>query len=127
MSGPSHDLSRQEVSREDLTATLAARRELGAEFEPALVESLAERLEGVVDARVEARLDPRQPAPPAPPMPAAQPMSQNARLALALTSLGIAIPCTAIAGGISGLPGLIVVWTGVVLVNVAAAFGPRGR
>jgi hypothetical protein len=77
----------------------------------------------VIEARVEARLGQR---PPAPPAPAIQPMSPNMRLGLALGSMGIAIPCTAIAAGISGLPGLIVVWTGVVLVNVAAALGPRG-
>jgi hypothetical protein len=123
MSLSSRELSPQGIRREDLAATLAARQELGIEFEPALVESLAERLEGVIEARVEARMAQR---PPAPAVPAAQAMSPSMRLGLALGSLGIAIPCTAIAAGITGLPGLIVVWSGVVLVNVAAAFGPRG-
>jgi hypothetical protein len=126
MSGPGEELSRRELSREDLSATLAARKELGPEFEPALVESLAERLEGVIEARVEARLAQRPPAPSAPPVPAAQPMSPNMRVGLALGSMGIAIPCTAIAASLVGLPGLIVVWSGVVLVNVAAALGSRG-
>jgi hypothetical protein len=123
MSGPSRELSPQGINQDDLAATLAARQELGAEFEPALVESLAERLEGAIEARVEARLAQR---PPPPAALAAQAMSPNMRLGLALGSLGIAIPCTAIAAAITGLPGLIVVWSGVVLVNVAAAFTPRG-
>ncbi len=122
MSGPS-----QELSREDLSATLAARKELGAEFEPALVESLAERLEGMIEARVEARVAQRAPVTALPPVPAAQSLSPNMRLGLALGSLGVSIPTTAIAAGIAGVPGLVVVWTGIVLVNVAAAFGPRGR
>jgi hypothetical protein len=116
MSGPSRELSRREINREDLAATLAARQELGADFEPALVESLAERLQGVIDARVEARLAGRPP----------QALSPKMRLALALTSLGIAFPCTGVAADLTGLPGVIVVWTGIVLVNVAVAFGPRG-
>jgi hypothetical protein len=121
MSGPS-----QELSREDLSATLAARKELGAEFEPALVESLAERLEGVIEARVEARVAQRPPVTALPVAPPGQSLSANMRLGLALGSLGVAIPCTAIAAGIVGVSGLVVVWTGIVLVNVAAAFGPRG-
>src|SRR5262245_17269278 len=122
MSGPGEELSRRELPREDLSATLAARKELGPEYEPALVESLAERLEGVIEARIEARLAQRPPAPAALPVPAIQPMSPNMRLGPARGSVGIASPA-----GIVGLPGLIVVWTGIVLVNVAAALGPRGR
>ena len=102
MSGPRRELSPQQISREDLAATLAARQELGADFEPALVESLAERLQGVIDARVEARLAERPP----------QTFSPKMRLALALTSLGMAFPCTGVAADFTGLPGVIVVWTG---------------
>lgn len=124
MSGPSRELSRQDISREDLAVTLAARQELGAEFEPALVDSLAERLEGVIEARVEDRFAQRPPQ-AMPAVLAAPALSPKMRLTLALGSMGIAVFATAAAGDFTGLPGVVVVWAGVVLVNVAAAFSPR--
>src|SRR5262249_40539183 len=57
----SREPSGQDISRGDLRTTLAVRQELGAEFEPALVESLAERPVGVIEARVDARLARRPP------------------------------------------------------------------
>lgn len=38
---------------------------------------------------------------------------------LILSSIGIGVPLTAIAGAAAGLPGLLVVWLGLVLINVA--------
>jgi hypothetical protein len=38
---------------------------------------------------------------------------------MALGSLGIAIPLSAIAGAAGGFPGLAFVWIGIVLVNIA--------
>jgi hypothetical protein len=46
-------------------------------------------------------------------------------LALAITSLGVGIPLTAIAASEAGLPGLIVAWIGIVCVN--AAYASRRR
>jgi len=126
MGAPNREPSSQDISRDDLKATLAARQELGAEFEPALVESLADRLEGVIEARVDARLAQRPPA-TVHAVPAAAALSPRMRLTLALGSMGIAVFATAAAGDFTGLPGVVVVWTGVVLVNVAAAFSPRGQ
>lgn len=125
--------SGQQVSREDVAATLAARQELGADFEPALVESMAQRLESVIEARVEARLAQRPPAAtPAPPpaaqaMAAPQAMTPKMRLGLAVTSLVMAFPITGVAADFTGLAGVVVVWSGIVLVNVAAGFSPRAQ
>ena len=113
--------SSSELPAEDLAATLAARRELGAEFEPALVESLAERLEGVIQARVEAHLAEQQ----RPATPALASVPPQMRVGVALGSTALAIPITAIAGGEAGLAGIIVVWAGVVAVNLAFALGSR--
>jgi len=46
-------------------------------------------------------------------------------LALAITSLGIGIPLSAIAGGTAGLAGLVVAWIGIVGVNLAFAWSQR--
>jgi hypothetical protein len=90
------------IDREDLQAAIEARRELGSEFEPQVVESFVER--------VEKRLTQR-----APEAPARQ--GRDGSFALALVSLGVAIPITAIAATHGGIVALIVVWIGIVLVN----------
>jgi len=65
-------------------------------------------------------LAPIQQAPvPAPqqPAPAAHPVQDRTVFVLALVSMVLGIPLTAIASSTSGLPGLLIVWTGIVLVN----------
>ncbi|QGF23814.1 hypothetical protein [Raineyella fluvialis] len=103
------------VDPTDARATLEARRELGAEMEQALVDSFTARVEQALAARsateeVErsrqwelARLDSRN------------------QMVLGIVSLGVAIPLTAIFAGISGLVGGLIVWIGIVLVNLAYA------
>lgn len=111
-----------EVPRDELRATLAARQELGPEYDTALVESLAERVEQVVQARVAAQ----QVAVPPPQVIAAPSaaLGPRERIALALGTMVLAIPCSAIAGDVGGTVGLAFVWVGVVLVNVAAGISP---
>jgi hypothetical protein len=91
------------VPREEARAALAARRELGEDFDDALVETFARR--------VEERL--RHGA------PANRTESERGMvLALALVSIGCGIPITAIAISGAGLAGLAVAWAGIVLLNV---------
>ena len=97
------------VPRDDLQAAIEARRELGAEREPELVDAFVARLE----RRLQERL--REDA-----TPARRDERDRRRLALALVSLGIAIPLTGIASG-EGLLALVVVWSGIVLVNAVYA------
>jgi hypothetical protein len=113
-----------EIPREELSATLAARHELGPEYDTALIDSLAERVEQVVKARVAAV----QQAPPPPPVAPALPVTFSAaqRLAVVAISLGVAIPCTAVAGDVAGLAGVIATWAGIAIVNIAAAVPGRG-
>lgn len=96
------------VRREEVRSTLEARRELGADYEEALVESFAQR--------IEQRLDRTQRKP----VQAKKDDDSSQRFVLAIVSLGCAIPITGIALGAGGLAGLIVAWIGIVLVNVAA-------
>ncbi len=56
------------------------------------------------------------------PMPAAgQPRPDRTVFTLAIVSLAIGVPLTAIGSAAAGLPGLLVVWVGIVLVNLIYA------
>lgn len=82
------------------------------------------------------------PQAPTPPLPVALPQTQlrptpqplhpaepakpdRSRFALAIVSLALGIPLTAIATGTSGVIGLILTWVGIVAVN--AVYGWTGR
>lgn len=103
--------------RDDLQATLDARRDLGPEYEAALVDSFVERLDATIAARVQAELHGHGHAPGKP----KQPSSGAAMIPIALGSMGIGIPLTAIAAGNAGLVGLTITWLAIVVINVAAA------
>jgi hypothetical protein len=112
-----HDLDRGE-----LEAVLAARRELGPEYEPALVDSFVEKVEAAIEARVEAQsLQARR-------KDEADVQRHKQQLVLGLVSLGTGIPITAVAGGVGdGLPGVLVAWAGIAVVNIAHALQGRTR
>ena len=96
------------VPRDEARATLAARRELGPEYEDELVEAFAEKVERRLAKREKAEL-------------AHDEDRRGISLVAALVSLGCGIPITAIALSGGGLPALVIVWTAIVLVNVALA------
>jgi hypothetical protein len=91
------------VPKEELRAAIEARRELGADLEPQVVDAFLERIERRLDERVRDR------------MPAKQ--RSEHELALAIVSLGVSIPLIAIAGGTAGLAGVIAVCLALVLLN----------
>lgn len=91
------------VPKDDLHAAIEARRELGSDLEPELVESFV--------ARIEERLT-KGPSSPV------RHEGREGSFVLALLSVGAGIPLTAIALNLSGLVALIVVWLGIVLVNL---------
>ncbi len=96
---------RADGAREDLDAILSARQELGAEYNEELSDMLMERLDGVIDRRVEARLQDVKPKSVSPAVP--------------ICSLIFAIPATGIVleGG-AGILGVGLVWAAVVVINV---------
>ena len=100
--------------REDLQATLDARRDLGPDYEPALVDSLVERLDATIAARVAAELHLRGVPPPK------QRASGSAMVPIALGSMAIGIPLTAIAST-SGLVAIVAAWISIVAINMASA------
>jgi hypothetical protein len=107
-------MNTSQLPREDLAASLAARRELGPDYDAAFVEAVAERIEQASAVR----------------RPAIAEIEKGER-ALTLTvvcvSLGVSIPVSAIAAAETGLAGLTVVWLALVAINVAFALRPRRR
>ena len=99
----------EELSREELHAALEVRREMGAEIEPALVDSLAAKVEATVRRRYEAEIA------AAKEQSAMDKQGQGGRLALAAITAQF------------GFAAMLMVWVGIVLVNVAMAFKRPGR
>ncbi|ASO19149.1 hypothetical protein FHR81_001415 [Actinoalloteichus hoggarensis] len=104
---------------DDLAGSLAARRSLGADAEDAVIASFLERTGESIDRRVEERV-------------AAELAARNDKtviersdrrrkdsqsLALAITSLALAVPITILAPVGAGT--LVVVWLAIVAVNIA--------
>ena len=111
--------------KKELDATLHARKELGEEYESALVDSFLEkveqRLDGMVDRRVRRQFAEQQMvvARGATEPHSGEPWGE--RYGFGLISLVLAIPLSAIGVVNAGLPGLFVTWAGIVGINVTAA------
>lgn len=124
--------------KKELNATLQARRELGDEYESALVDSFLEKIDQRIDGAVERRVR-RQVAEQQ--MTVARDFrspkatdSWGERFGFGIVSLVLAVPLSAIGGGVGHLSGLIVAWAGIVGVNAVQAartnpglFGGRRR
>lgn len=110
----------------ELSATVQARKDLGAEYESELIDSFIEKVSERVDSRVEqrvrrelaqqqtsfARADRRPIGPP-------QPGARFARYGFAGFSLIVAIPLSAIGAAQAHTAGLFISWAGIVGVNLA--------
>lgn len=111
--------------KKELNATLQARRELGEEYESALVDSFLEkvdqRIDGAVDRRLRRQLAEQQMVTA---RGARSPKSTDSfgeRFGFGIVSLVLAIPLSGIGGGVAHLPGLLVTWVGIVGVNAFQA------
>jgi hypothetical protein len=90
------------VDREDVHAAIEARRELGAELEPHVIDSFVERIEKRIAENKRLPVQAR---------------GREGSFVLTLASLVAAIPLTGIAATHGGIVAMIVVWAGIVLVN----------
>ncbi|ALC22774.1 hypothetical protein ACH46N_34360 [Streptomyces pristinaespiralis] len=111
--------------KKELDATLHARRDLGEEYDSALVESFLEKVEERLDTTVERRVR-RQLAEErttAARSPGRQRSAGNfgERFGFGIITMVLAIPLSAIGVANADLPGLVVTWLGIVGVNVAHA------
>jgi hypothetical protein len=93
------------VQRDDAASALAARRELGPEYEDAVVEAFVEKIERRLEARTKQTPQGRD----------------SYAIAVPLGSLGIAVPLLGVAGGTAGFAGVLAVCIAIVLVNLAYA------
>ncbi|MGJ3507819.1 hypothetical protein [Enemella sp. A6] len=107
--------SEADFDREDIQALIETRRELGAEMEPALIDSFVTRIEEAAEQRARAQyeIELRRSS--------AINKARHAQLALAIVSLALAIPLTAIGADSLGMYGLVFTWAGIVAVNFAMA------
>jgi hypothetical protein len=97
------------VERNEVEAALAARHELGREYEPEIVESLVDRVEKRLDERLrETR-------------PAEHRVARGSVTPLALGSIGCGVGATAIATGNHQGWVAVVAWIAIAVVNAAYA------
>jgi hypothetical protein len=102
------------LSREDAASLIEARRELGEDMEPEVIDAFLDRVEAAAERRAAATKPSYNPDD-----------GRGERLALAIVSLGTGIPITAIAAEQGGVVGVIAAWLGIVGVNFS--FGRRNR
>jgi hypothetical protein len=93
--------------RDELRAAIGARRELGPEYEPEIVDAFLERIERRVEERRAGR-------------PTRVQGEHYAVTPMVLGSLALSIPLLAIAGGTAGLAGVAIVAVAIVIVNLIA-------
>ena len=119
------------LSSEEIRAAAEIHRELGPEYQSAVIESFLDRVGREIDARVAAGL--RTSGPPAEPRSARTPRHMQPTV-IALGSMVLGIPLSAVAAAAGAHPagfwGLLVVWVAIATINIAYAIRwrpPDGR
>ena len=112
MNEVSYDAPRPEAVR-DLGGTIAAQQTASPAATEVLAKDFLARVQRDIDEQVDLRVQQM-----AGQNRKSRPLSSE-ELGLALGSLGIGIPLSAIAGGIGHLPGLVLAWGGLIIINVA--------
>jgi hypothetical protein len=96
------------VRTDELQAAVEARRELGAEMEPALIDSFVERIEKRIAERTEESERSLK-------------RKRDHQKEMVLGAMGISIPLLGIAAVFAGLAGVIVVCAALAVVAVASS------
>ena len=113
----------EEETRRDVQAALAARRELGMEYEEAIAAGLLDRVNQLALMRAG---DLRREAERSDELLKAESQIRIHRFVLGIISLVVGVPITAISANVEPqVVGLVVSWAGIVGVNVAAAIRAR--
>jgi hypothetical protein len=127
-------VSTSSFTPDELRAAAEVHDELGPDYRDAVLESFLDKVGKDIDARVDARLQgprtyPLQPAQQnaTPPPPAVPRQTKDKTFALAIVSIALGIPLTAIVAGINRGSGsvefaiLLVIWVAIAVINVAHA------
>jgi hypothetical protein len=117
------------LSAREVRAAAETHQELPPEYRDAVLESFVDRVGREIDARVDARLSQAARYPPAP-VPRAPRQFSVLTLALGSIALGIPVSAIAVAAGAhpAGFWGLLVVWVAIAIINLgyAAKMRPPG-
>ena len=100
-------MSEELVPKDELRATIAARKELGEDMEPALIDSFVERIEQRLAAResqTEKSLEKKR----------------EHQKEMVLGAMGISVPLFALAAIFAGIAGVIVVCATLVVIAVVS-------
>ena len=97
-------MGEETVVRQELDAALAARRELGEELEPAVIDAFVERIEKRLGSSETALR-----------------RKQDHQKEMVLGSMAISVPLFAIAAVFTGLPGVLAVLVTLVIIAVVTA------
>ena len=119
------------LNPDDIRAAAETHRDLGPDYQSAVVEAFLEKVTKEIDARVDARLASSLLQAQAN-QPAVRQSRERGPFVLAVISLVAAIPLTAISlnSGPHDPKAMLIVWLGIVIVNVAYALNlrpPGGR
>jgi Flp pilus assembly protein TadB len=101
-------MSEELVPKDELRATIEARKELGEDMEPALIDSFVERIEQRLAERGSESEQSLQ-------------KKREHQREMMLGAMGISVPLFALAAILAGLTGVIVVSTALVLIEVLIA------
>ena len=113
--------------KSDLKATVRTAQELGPDYESDLIDGFLQRLDSRLDAQVTTRVRRELDRETGPAEVRGRRERRGFGSRFHYFSLVAAIPLTGIAAGQDGIGGLVVVWLGIVGVNVAQSFGGDGR
>jgi hypothetical protein len=112
-------VSSPSLSPDEIRAAAETHRDLGPEYQSAVIESFLDRVGREIDARVDARLAAARMPPPQP----VRQQRERSPLALAIVSISLGVPLSAIAVAAGshppGFPGLLVIWLAIAVINVA--------
>jgi hypothetical protein len=107
------------MSPEEIRAAAEAHNELGPGYRDAVIESFLDKVGREIDARVDARLAQQQVAQPT----RSGHGHSGSPMALAIVSLALGIPISAIAVAAgqhpAGFMGLLVAWIAIAVINIA--------
>jgi hypothetical protein len=117
------------LSAGELRAAAETHKELPPEYRDAVLESFVDRVGREIDARVDARLAHAAARPvgpqPGPATPAPRAQKPFSPMAMALGSIALGIPISAIAAAAgthpAGIWGLLVVWIAIAAINLGYA------
>ncbi len=105
------------LTPDEIRAAAETHRELGPDYQSAVIESFLDKVGKEIDARVDARVAVARTEQAQLP---ARFGSRGSALALAIVSMSLGIPLTAIvAGNGEGLAALVVIWVAIAVINIA--------